>query len=286
MDAETTMSTIATNGVRLHVAEAGPIGGPLVLLLHGFPEFWYGWRHQIGPLAEAGFRVLAPDQRGYNLSDKPRRVADYDLDRLADDVIGLIEATGRDRATVVGHDWGGVVAWWTAIRHPDRLDRLVVLNAPHPGAFTRQIVRHPSQWLKSWYILAFQVPWLPEYLFGRRDGRALVDALRDSGRPGTFPDEAIALYREAWSRPDALWAMIHWYRAMVRRRPLSSSGGRIRAPTLLIWGARDRFLERWMAASSLKSCDQGRLEIIDEATHWVQHEEPERVNRLLLDFLA
>jgi pimeloyl-ACP methyl ester carboxylesterase len=273
-------------GIRLHAADAGREDGPLVILLHGFPEFWYGWRHQIGPLAEAGYRVLAPDQRGYNTSDKPAGVASYALDRLAEDVVGLIDALGRPKATVVGHDWGGIVAWWLALRHPDRLERVAVLNAPHPGAFRRFLVRHPAQMLRSWYILAFQLPGLPEIGLRRGNWRALERALRRTSRPGTFSAADLDRYRRAWSEPGAITAMIHWYRAGVRALPRLPEDTRIRVPALLIWGAQDRFLDRGLARSSMALCDDGRLEFIEGATHWVQHEEPGRVNRFLLDFLA
>jgi epoxide hydrolase 4 len=278
--------TIATNGVRLNVARAGPEAGRLVILLHGFPEFWYGWRHQIGPLAEAGHRVLAPDQRGYNLSDKPGGIASYAIDVLARDVVGLIDAAGRDRATLVGHDWGGGVAWWTAIAHRDRVDRLAILNAPHPVAFQRLLTSSASQLIKSWYMFAFQVPRLPEAALRRKNWRGLARGLSATSRPGMFSEEDLDRYREAWSRPGAITAMIHWYRAALRARPPLPNDTRVEAPTLLIWGARDRFIRREAAELSLSRCDRGRLEMIDEATHWVQHEEPGRVNRLLLDFLA
>jgi pimeloyl-ACP methyl ester carboxylesterase len=277
---------LETNGIRLHAACAGPEDGPLVILLHGFPEFWYGWRHQIGPLAEAGYRVLAPDQRGYNKSDKPAGVASYALDRLVADVVGLIDATGRRTATVVGHDWGGVVAWWLALRHADRLERIVVLNAPHPEAYRRSLLRHPLQMLRSWYILAFQIPGLPEIGLRRRNWRALERALRRTSRPGTFGAADFEHYRRAWSEPGAITAMIHWYRAGLRAHPRLPEDVRIRVPTLLIWGAQDGFLDRRLARPSVDLCDDGRLGLIEEATHWVQHEEPGRVNRLLLDALA
>ena len=146
---------VSTNGVRLHVARSQGNHGRLVILLHGFPEFWYGWRHQIPALAEAGFRVWAPDQRGYNLSDKPARVASYGLDELANDMIGLIDAVGKSRAAVVSHNWGGAVAWWVALRHPERIERLVILNVPHPAVMHRHLRRSLTQLLKSWF---FQLP--------------------------------------------------------------------------------------------------------------------------------
>ncbi|HEX8201190.1 MAG TPA: alpha/beta hydrolase, partial [Isosphaeraceae bacterium] len=258
---------LETNGIRLHVACAGPEDGPLVILLHGFPEFWYGWRHQIGPLAAAGYRVLAPDQRGYNRSDKPKGVASYALDRLAGDVVGLIDGAGRSRATVVGHDWGGAVAWWLALRHPGRLERLVVLNAPHPDAYRRGLMRYPVQWLRSWYILAFQLPGLPEFGLRRRNWRALERSMRTTSRPGAFDAADFAHYRRAWSEPGAITGMVHWYRAMVRARPALPRDTRIRVPTLVIWGARDPFLDRRLARPSVEPCDDGRLELIEKATH-------------------
>ena len=276
---------VETNGVRLHVARAGPEDGPLVILLHGFPEFWYGWRSQIGPLAGRGYRVWAPDQRGYNLSDKPTPVASYTLDALTEDVIGLIDAAGRERATLIGHDWGGIVAWWAALRYPDRLERVAILNAPHPAVMRRHAIRHPSQLLKSWYIAFFQLPRLPEAFLRRGDWKGLVRALGDTSRSGTFREADLELYRSAWSEPKALTSMIHWYRALVRHPPRPPEHLRIRVPSLLIWGARDHCLTRDLAASSASLCEDGRLVLIEEATHWVQHEEPVRVNRLLLDFL-
>jgi pimeloyl-ACP methyl ester carboxylesterase len=278
--------TIAVNGVRLHVVEAGPEDGPLLILLHGFPEFWYGWRRQIGPLATAGFRVQVPDQRGYNLSSKPRRVSSYNLDRLAGDVVGLIDAAGAAKARVVGHDWGGVVGWWLGIRHAERLERLALLNIPHPLVMERTMKHSPVQRKKSRYIFFFQLPWLPERIFSRHGFAYAEKSLRGSSRPGTFSDEDVAHYKEAWSQPRAVRSMLHWYRAALRARPRRPKSPRVTVPTLLIWGTQDRFLGQEMAQASLDLCDHGRLELIPEATHWVQLEEPARVNRLLVDFLG
>ncbi|HEX3557081.1 MAG TPA: alpha/beta hydrolase [Thermoanaerobaculia bacterium] len=286
LETEIRHRTLATNGVRLHVVEAGPEDGPLLLLLHGYPEFWYGWRHQIGPLVAAGFRVLIPDQRGYNLSGKPRRVSSYNLDILARDAVGLIDAAGADKACVVGHDWGGFVGWWLGVKHPQRLERLAVLNIPHPVVFEYTLWHSSAQRKRSNYILFFQLPWLPERIFSRNDFAYAEKALRVSSRPGTFSDEDVARYKEAWSKPHAVRSMIHWYRAAFRSQPRPPKNPRVPVPTLLIWGTQDRFLGQEMAPASLALCDNGRLELIPEATHWVQHEEPERVNRLLLDFLV
>jgi pimeloyl-ACP methyl ester carboxylesterase len=276
--------TIATNGVRLHAVEAGPADGPLVLLLHGFPEFWYGWRHQIAPLAAAGLRVLAPDQRGYNTSDKPRGVAAYGLDELARDAVGLIEEAGRERAVVVGHDWGGAVAWWMAQRFPERVERLVAVNVPHLDVMRRHLWRDPAQRRRSRYMFFFQLPWLPERKLRRHGWAVARRALTKTSRPGTFSGGDLELYREAWRQPGALTAMLNWYRAGLWARPKPLPDPRVRAPALLIWGARDRFLGIEMAQPSVDLCDDGRLVVLEEATHWVQHEEPERVCREILDF--
>jgi epoxide hydrolase 4 len=277
--------TVPADGLELHVVESGPEHGSPVVLLHGFPEFWYGWRHQIAPLADAGFRVLAPDQRGYSESDKPAPVSAYALDTLASDVAALIRWTGRPRAAVVGHDWGGIVAWWLAIRKPGLVERLAVLNAPHPLAFRRHLRSSPRQMLKSWYMLAFQIPGLPEMMLRRRDWRGLADGLRGSSRAGTFADSDLDQYRHAWSRDEAITTMIHWYRAAIRHGPSPPADPRVRVPTQILWGAQDRFLDRRLAGLSLDLCDLGRLEWIEEATHWLHHEESGRVNRLLIDFL-
>ncbi len=278
--------TIATNGLSLHAVGAGPGDGTPVILLHGFPEPWFCWRHQVDALAAAGCRMLIPDQRGYNTSDKPEEVAAYALDVLTADVLGLMDSAGWRSASIVGHDWGGIVAWWTALRHPERVERLAILNAPHPVAFRRYIRTHPSQLLKSWYVFYFQLPGLPEAGFRRRSWRSLCRALASTSRPGTFTEFELDRYRQAWSEPGAIRSMIHWYRAALRHRPTPPADPRIHVPTLAIWGPDDRFLERELAEASLDFCDRGRLEWFETATHWVQHEEPDRVNRMLVEFLT
>lgn len=271
-------------GIRLHLAEAGPADGAPTLLLHGFPEFWFGWRHQIGPLAASGLRLLVPDQRGYNLSGKPEGIAPYHLDRLAADVVALADSRGIGRFRLVGHDWGGLVAWWTASLHPDRIERLAVLNAPHPGIAADYLRRHPGQWLRSAYIALFQIPRWPEAQLLARDGAALRAALAETSRRGTFPESDLDRYAAAWARPGAMTAMLNWYRALVRlprREPPP-----VRAPTLVLWGRRDHALQPGLAEMSLDLCAHGRLLWFEEATHWVQHEEAARVNAALREFLT
>lgn len=272
------------NGVALHTVEAGPADGPLVILLHGFPDFWWSWRGQIGPLAERGHRVVAPDMRGHNLSQKPPRVADYALDTLVADVTALADALGRRRFRLVGHDWGGVVAWWSAVRHPDRVERLAILNAPHPDTWARQALLHPSQALRSTYVALFQLPLLPELLLRAGRFAALRRALTASSRPGTFTEGDLDRYAEAWSQPGALTAMLNYYRAL-RLRPAKGAPHRVAPPALVIWGARDRFLERHVARAALDLCESGEGLFLDEATHWVHLEEPEAVNSALARFL-
>lgn len=277
---------VATNGITLNVAEAGPEDGPLVVLLHGFPEDWYGWRHQIGPLADAGYRVVAPDQRGYGASDKPRGVASYRLDALVADLVGLVDACGRDRAAVVGHDWGGIVAWAAIERHPDRFGRAVVLNAPHPAVMQRALRQDLAQICRSWYAFGFQLPALPEWLLRRKNYRLLERGLTATSRPGAFSHADLELARSAWGQPGALRAMIHWYRAAARSCRLPLPEPPIATPTLILWGARDHALGPGLARLSFAQCRDARIEWFPEATHWIAHEEPERVNRSVLDFLG
>jgi pimeloyl-ACP methyl ester carboxylesterase len=286
--------------VRLHTVSAGPVDGPVVILLHGYPEFWYGWHNQIPALAGAGYRVVVPDQRGYNLSDKPADIRAYAIDLLVDDVVNLITKTGRERVALVGHDWGGMVAWWVAERHPALLDRLIVSNIPHPAVMREHLRRNPRQLLRSWYAGFFQIPWLPEKLLRLGHWAPLVSALRQSSSPGAFSPHDIERYRAAWSQPGAMTAMINWYRAALRSdRDMTSTDKRsgihkrsdirkhsgIDTPTLLIWGARDRFLGKEMARPSVDRCRHGELALIPEATHWVHHDQPELFNSLISRFL-
>jgi epoxide hydrolase 4 len=269
------------NGVRLHYVEAG--AGPLVLLLHGFPEFWYGWRRQILALAAAGFRVVAPDLRGYNLSDKPRGVAAYAMRTLVSDVQGLITHLGCSEASLIGHDWGAGIAWAFAMRHPSAVTRLGILNGPHPLSMLRALSR-PSQLLKSWYMFFFQLPWLPERL-ASRDGHALLLAPYERLPPSArfTPAEKLA-YRRAFAQPGASRAMIHYYRALFRPQgavPLA----RIEAEVLVLWGEQDAYLDPALARPSPRWVPRARVERFPGVGHFIQHELPEQVNTRLIRFL-
>jgi pimeloyl-ACP methyl ester carboxylesterase len=278
--------TIATNGIHLHAVEAGPEGGPLLILLHGFPELWYSWHRQIAPLAAAGFHVVVPDQRGYNLSDKPKAISAYNLDTLARDVVGLIDEAGAEKACVAGHDWGGAVAWWLGVKHPERLEKLMLLNIPHPVVMKQAVRKDPAQRKKSSYFFFFQLPWLPERAFRKHHFARGVASLQGSSRPGTFSEEDLDVYREAWSQPGEVRAMINYYRASLRAQPEPPASPRVRVPTLLLWGRQDPFLGSEMAQPSIDLCDDGRLVFVEEAGHFVQHEEPERVTREILGFFG
>ena len=268
--------------VRLHYVEAG--AGPLVVLLHGFPEFSFGWRLQIGPLAAAGFRVLAPDMRGYNLSSRPSDVAAYSAERLADDIRGLIRERGAESAALVGHDWGGTVAWTTAMNHPQVVERLAILDAAHPRRL-QQGLHHPRQLLRSWYFFLFALPDLPERLVRADRFRFLRRFLRDA-RPAYTPDE-IDRYVEAWSQPGATRGMINYYRYSVRQSQKKAAAALrpIAAPTLVIWGERDRYLGANLAEPDHDDVPKlDRVERLSNASHWIHHDEADRVNQLLIDF--
>jgi pimeloyl-ACP methyl ester carboxylesterase len=275
---------IQTDRIKLHVVSDGPSTGPLVILLHGFPEFWYGWRSQISYLAAAGYHVWIPDQRGYNLSDKPEAIAAYSIDELAADVVGLMDAAGHDKALIVGHDWGAAVAWHVAETYPHRVERLVIINVPHPAVMKAQLRQNIAQLFKSWYIFFFQLPWVPEAIAQFNNWALPTQALETTSRPGTFTATDLDQYRQAWAQPNAYSSMVNWYRANFHLSSAPPTHPRITVPTLMIWGTEDQFLGRELAQPSIDCCDEGRLVFIEGATHWVHHEEADRVNTLIEEF--
>jgi pimeloyl-ACP methyl ester carboxylesterase len=283
---------LEANDIRFHALADGPVEGPLVLCLHGFPELGRSWRHQLPALAAAGYRAVAPDLRGYGDTDLR---GPYDVRTLVDDVEGLVAALGRERAVVVGHDWGGGVAWSTAMLRPSVVERLVVLNCPPPTELFRAMLRSPGQLAKSWYIVFFQLPWLPERRMAA-DGAAVVARALVGGahRRGVWPAEELRIYRAAFARPGRAKAAIDWYRAAFRgalRPRRSRSSSRISAPTLVLWGVEDRFLRRELVAPErlrrvLADGNHATVTWIEDAGHFVQNEVPERVNAELLDWLG
>lgn len=268
---------LATNNIRVHTALAGPIDGKPVFLLHGFPEAWFGWENQIAPLVEAGFRVIVPDQRGYNLSDKPRGVSNYKMDLLGDDILGLADQLGYEDFYLAGHDFGAMVSWSLALRVPQRIKRLVIANVPHPAVFKTYLKSHPAQMLKSWYAIFFQIPGLPERFVRANKWQFLISAM-----PDDLSKEEQNRYRQAWSQPGAITGMINWYRATFSSSSPARVENTIKPSTLIIWGKQDPHLSHQMAPLSLEYCQDGQLVMIDDATHWVQHDKAEQVSQLLI----
>ncbi len=280
------------NGVNLHYAESG--SGELVILLHGFPEFWYSWRHQLKALAPH-FHVVAPDLRGYNLSDKPLNVADYRLEVLAEDVIGLLNHFGAPKAALVGHDWGAGITWAVAQKHADRISKLAVMQVPPAAAWRANMSLR--QLMRSWYMFLFQLPRVPEWLISRNGFAALARIFKKQvSRPATFTDADIAAYREALQKPGALTAAVNYYRANVvrlMRRSSSAEGpkagkdNRIRVPTLFIFGEQDSAILPQTVEGIARFIVAPYRELrIPGSGHWIQNEAAEEVNAALLDFLT
>lgn len=276
---------IKTNGIRLHVVQAGPKSGAPIILLHGFPEFWYGWRKQIPALAEARCRVIVPDQRGYNLSDKPEGVQAYQIYTLVEDVIGLINALEYEKINLAGHDWGATVGWVLANKYPERIHRLAILNGPHPAVMRRFLLRDLDQIRRSLYAFFFQLPWLPEMLMRAGDWGGAWRAMRVSGKTDTFTNEEIEKYKEAWHQPGAMTAMLNWYRAAARYFWSLPNDMRIRVPTLMMWGMKDFALSHRLARPSMDYCKEGKLVFLPDATHWVQLDAAQEVNELLIKLI-
>lgn len=275
---------VTTNGVRLHVVTAGPEDGPMVLMLHGFPECWYGWHKQIGPLAERGFFVVVPDQRGYNTSDKPEAVRDYVVPELVRDALGLIDAFGRDKVDLVCHDWGAMVGWWLAIEHPERLRSFCVMNLPHPRVFARALRSNPAQIARSWYTFVFQIPGLPDWLLRRNHAKRLEQSMRVNCNHPVLTEEDFAIYRQAWLQPGAIPSMIAWYRALFRH-PRLPADRKVTVRTQMIWGKLDKALGFELVAPSVARCEDVRLTVFEDASHFVQHDAADRVNEVLARFL-
>ena len=265
---------IPAGKIHLRCREAGSPDGPLLILLHGFPESGRAWGKLMGPFADNGFHVVAPDLRGYGGSDVPEGRENYRLDLLVADIVGLADSLGAAVFTLAGHDWGGIIAWAVAARHPDRLTRLVILNAPHPDTMASEMRRHPRQALRSLYVGLFQLPVGPELMLSAFAYRTLRRALSETSRPGAFSAIKLDEYVSEWSAPGRLTAMLNYYRAL--RLPAGPLG-RIPVPTLILWGMQDRFLGAHLAMAAAGMCDDARLVRFDDATHWIHHEEVGRI---------
>lgn len=272
--------TIPGDGVSLRVTVAGE--GPPVVLLHGFPEGARSWDRQLEPLAAAGFSVWAPDLRGYGGSDKPAGRAAYRIEHLLRDVAGIIKASGHERAHLVGHDWGGVMAWAFAAEYPELLDRLVILNAPHLAIYRKKLLT-TTQAFRSWYVAWFQLPCLPERLISARDFAALRRMFRGTG---AFSAEQIESYVSSLRQPHALTAALNYYRANFRSPAFhATSSRRVQAPTCVLWGERDPFLVRDLLDGLSDYVPQVEIHRYPDASHWIQNEKPDEVNRTIIRFL-
>ena len=274
--------------ITLSVLEDGS-GDDLVVLLHGFPELAHSWRHQIPALAGAGHHVVAPDLRGYGASDAPTEVSDYALPKLVGDIVGLIDALGARRAHVVGHDWGGSIAWALAARAPHLVTSLTILNSPHPvaSAESRQI---PEQQQKSWYMLLFQFPDVAEEWLAKDDFANLRSFVFDTAAPGTFPTEDRAVFCEALARPGRLTAALNYYRANIPPESWLKPPPDlppITVPTTILWGEADAYMSMVLLERSMqKVTGPLHVERLAGVSHWLQQEIPDRVNALLVAALA
>ncbi|MBF2079218.1 MAG: alpha/beta hydrolase [Synechococcales cyanobacterium T60_A2020_003] len=284
MTSETwTHDTLTTNGVTLHYVTQGQ--GDLMLMLHGFPEFWYSWRHQIPEFAQH-YKVVALDLRGYNDSDKPESVDAYRMEELVKDVNGAIHALGYDRCILVGHDWGGAIAWSFAYAHPDRVDRLIVMNLPHPAKFVAGL-KTPQQLLRSWYIFFFQLPILPELVLWWDDYRMVAAAFADMAiNKSAFTPEDLDAFKTAAAKRGALTAMLNYYRANFGRdNRLNRPWDKLLIPTLLIWGEKDAALGVELTYGTEDYVEDLKICYIPNCSHWVQQEQPQLVNQYMRDFL-
>jgi pimeloyl-ACP methyl ester carboxylesterase len=270
------------NGIRLHSLEAGTENPDVIIFLHGFPEYSGAWHRQLEFMAAQGYHAIAPDQRGYHLSSKPAGVQAYLTNTLADDIANLIQHLTTDKVILVGHDWGGGVAWRLAFRHPELLKRLIIINMPHLAVMKQTLKTNPKQMAKSWYAAFFQLPLLPELLCRALDFKFLMSSMTATANNNAFSAQEMEGYKQAWRQPGALNRMINWYRAARYDR---ETDGNITVPTLMIWGKKDWFLNAATAQASIEECIDGKLVILEDATHWVYHEKPQEVNQLILEFV-
>jgi pimeloyl-ACP methyl ester carboxylesterase len=269
---------VASGDVRLHCKSAGAPGAPLVVFIHGFPARWSTWRELLPAFARAGYLAVAPDLRGYGVSDKPAGLDAYSIARFTADVVAIVDAYGRERAHVVGHDFGGGVAWATAMLHPERIERLAILNSIHPVGFERQM-RKWSQLKKSWYVFFFLLPRIPEWWLSRKDFRFVRRGLADDG----LPDDVVSDLLEGIRAPGALHAALDSYRATLRdgmRKRVVVK--KVDLPVLAVWGDRERHFDPELATPPADWVTNARVAHVAEGAHWVHHDAPERVTELVL----
>jgi len=273
-----------TNGVKLHYITQGE--GKLMLMLHGFPEFWYSWRHQIPEFAR-DYKVVALDLRGYNDSDKPKDVSAYQITELVNDIQGVIQGLGYKSCVLVGHDWGGMIAWYVAYTYPERVDQLIVMNIPHPAKFTEALRSNPQQLLRSWYIFFFQLPLLPELLFQWDDYRLIASSFIDMAiDKRAFSEADLNAYKDAAAKRGAITAMINYYRNLFPGLWHQRQWDVLPIPTLMIWGENDTALGKELTYNTKDYVPDLQIRYIPNCSHWVQQEQPQLVNQYMREFLA
>lgn len=273
------------DGVKIHYVTAGE--GEPVMLLHGFPEYWYSWRKQIPALAER-FQVIVPDLRGYNRSDKPSGWKNYTSQALTGDIRAIMQAEGLETVRMVAHDWGGAVGWEMAMYHPELLQQLVILNSPHPHIFAKALRHNSKQKRRSWYMLFFQVPLLPDLMLKAATPIFIRQTLKGWAiQKNAFSKAELRKFTRAFRR--SVTPALNYYRASFKGRKLDSrpKDGKIKVPTLVVWGQNDKALGPELADDIPKYYDAPvRIERLDNCSHWVQSDQPEKLNQLLLEFFA
>lgn len=282
------------NGLHLHYTASGE--GKLIMFAHGFPEFWYGWKDQLNEFGR-DYLAVAPDLRGYNLSSKPPDVAQYEVKNLVEDLRALAQHLGRNRFILTGHDWGGIVAWAYALIHPEEIEKLVIINAPHPAAFARELRESPAQQAASLYMLMLRSP-QAERILSANNYQVLVETVLEEGlKLGYFTEEDRRAYLEAWSMPGALTGGLNYYRAAragppqaegdfaTRNLALDFASFTVRVPTLVIWGEQDRYLLTGNLEGLERYVPDLTIRRVPDGSHWVIHEKPALVNTFIREFI-
>jgi len=284
--ADISFRRVKISDITLHVAFAGPDDGKPLIFLHGFPDFWFGWRHQIEFFANLGYRVIAPDLRGYNKSDKPKGVNNYKISLLAQDILDLQRALGLKDSILIGHDWGGAIAWSIAANFSETFSQFIILNVPHPSVLLKAIKSNPHQIKKSWYIFFFQIPKLPQTIIGNRfAAKILQEIIKRGASAKAFNNETLKRYRKSWQMPGAAVSMINYYKAALRYSDPITKGSKITKPLLLLWGMKDIAFINDLAHESLEYCTEAKLELFEDNGHWVHCEIPEIVNKKIEEFI-
>lgn len=274
---------ITSNGVKLHYVTAGE--GPLMLMLHGFPEFWYSWRYQISEFAQ-NYKVVALDMRGFNKSDKPKEQSDYRVDILVKDIEGVIKGLGYEKCTIIAHDWGGLIAWMFAYAHPEMVEKLIALNTPHPAKFVEGL-KTPQQLLRSSYVFLFQLPFIPELLIQAADYQFIEQAFKGMAvDKSAFSKSDIDTYKNATAKRGALTAMLNYYRNLFKGKIFNQNWGILKIPTLMIWGENDTALGKELTYGTELYVEDLKIKYIPNCSHWVQQEKPELVNQYMHQFLG